>query len=102
VLPGLQEGESVNTQLDWIGAEPWIQPGFVGPKRRRQSVHDEKEALRAMLRELTSKAPAWMASAGIESTREWVHRQKAAIKLMNSERASVHQLRSAISSLEAK
>lgn len=88
------------SQLDWVGAEPTIQRGFIGPKRRRQSVHDEKEALRAKLRELTSRAPKWMASAGVEATREWVHRQKAAMKLMDSERASAHQLRSAVSSLE--
>lgn len=61
-----------------------------------------KTELRARLRELTSKAPAWLNSAGIEATREWVAKQKAALKIMNGERTSAHQLRSAISSLEAK
>lgn len=86
-------------QTDWIGAAPFIQQGFIGPKRRRQAVHDEKEALRAELRDLTSRPPPWLNSAGIQATREWVARQKAAAKLMNSERASVQQLQSAVSSM---
>jgi hypothetical protein len=47
----------VSTQLDWVGAAPFIQAGFIGPRRRRQAVHDEKEGLRAELRELTSRPP---------------------------------------------
>lgn len=65
-------------------------------------MHDEKERMRSELRELTSKAPAWMGSAGIEATRQWVARQKAGLKLLDSPRASVQQLSSAINSLRIK
>jgi hypothetical protein len=91
-----------NGQIDWIGAEPTIQPGFIGPKRRRQAVHDEKAELRAQLKALTETPPRELGSAGIVATRRWVALQKAGVKTLNSERASVQQLRSAISGLEGR
>lgn len=91
------------SQIDWVGAEPFIQPGFIGPKRRRQAVHDEKAALRAALRAtlkpLTETPPRELADYGVIATRQWVAAQKAALKVLNSERASVQQLQSAISSM---
>ena len=87
------------SQIDWVGAEPFIQPGFIGPKRRRQAVHDEKAALRATLKPLTETPPRELADYGVIATRQWVAAQKAALKVLNSERASVQQLQSAISSM---
>lgn len=90
----------MSAQLDWVGAPAFIDPRFCGPKRRRLAVHEQKERLRQELRELTAIAPRWLGNAGVETTRTWVKAQKAGLKLVDSDRASVQQLQSAINALQ--
>jgi hypothetical protein len=89
-------------QIDWVGiAAISIKPAKP-EKKRRKSVQDEKDRLRAELVILTSKFPDELNSAGVESTREWVKTQKAAIKVLKNERGSVPQLAAAVNSMRRK
>jgi hypothetical protein len=89
----------------WSGA--WLQIGIDGEvaslatpksqKRRRKTVQDRKDALRAELTLLCNKAPSWMSVAGLVATRNWVGEQKKALRTLKSAHSSVRRLQSAVS-----
>jgi hypothetical protein len=93
----------MSTQIDWVGSGEYPAPrGFVGPIRRKQRVQDEKQELREVLRPLVERIPKALGGCGVGATREWVARQKAALKVLSGERSSVNQLKAAISSMQVE
>lgn len=87
-------------QVDWVGGGAEGR-AFEDSPNRRPSVAEEKASLALTLGGLITKAPPFLASAGIIETRQFVAALEAARKIAGKKNASTQELRSAITNMQA-
>lgn len=80
-------------------AQPQAQ--FKDIRNQRSSTAEEKAELSLRLGRLINKCPASVVNGSVQITRQWLHEREQARKLVKSPRASVNELRSAITRMEA-
>lgn len=67
----------------------------------RPAIAERKAVLCLELHNLVRRVPPQVNAAGVQTTRAWVRRQKAAFRVCASERSSCNQLADAIASMRA-
>ena len=86
--------------MDLFGTPPLSAKPFRDIGNTRPSVAEEKAVLCMRLGELCKRCPASVANGSINLTRSWIAAQKQGVKIAANTRSSIHQLQSAISSME--
>ncbi len=88
------------SQFDWVGGPQPKPPPFRDIRNTRPTVAEEKAILAKQLGELSRKAPPNCLDWSVQRTREFRDACDKARKVAGAQRSSVHELRSALNSLE--
>jgi hypothetical protein len=91
----------VIAQADWVGVAdfppPATRPVVFNPAPAKV---DEKEGLKLLLQQLTSRCPNSVANGSVQRVATWRVSLSSAIKLLRNARATGQQLRAAINEME--
>lgn len=87
------------SQQDWVTGEPQ-RPPFKDIRNQRDAVAEEKATLCRLIGHACNRPPSTVVNGSIDITRRWMDARKSAMKVAGSRRSSVHELTSALSSMD--